>query len=430
MDNLAPATVTEGAASGNTVSWTASVDDRTVGYVNYKGFAIPIAGVTSYEVLGGSSQDALELIATVGAGASSFEGSDLPAFLRVDALDLDNRTMGTVFPGPAGGVHRPVTADGRVLFIVAGLNSQTPYTVDFEDFIAFAQSFNAQSGQPGFNPGADTNDNGVVDFADFIAFAGVFGLSADPPAGPAAKPIISAPGVNENAEISLRLGSDRVLVGETVSVDVSLANAEALVGYQFVVNYDTDKFEFVGAAPAEQDLLASTGGETPLFHTWADQGEVTVANAVINGSAVSGGGDIVRLTFKVLREFEEQARFEVANGIVADPSQLSNQAVVAGVLDIQSTPTEFSLLQNFPNPFNPETTIQYNLAESADVTLHIYNVVGQVVRTLVAERQSAGRYRVQWSGMDDRGVSVSSGIYFYEIRAGKNKDVRKLMLLK
>jgi flagellar hook assembly protein FlgD len=70
------------------------------------------------------------------------------------------------------------------------------------------------------------------------------------------------------------------------------------------------------------------------------------------------------------------------------------------------------------------------LAESADVTLHIYNVVGQVVRTLVAERQSAGRYRVQWSGMDDRGVSVSSGIYFYEIRAGKNKDVRKLMLLK
>jgi hypothetical protein len=222
-----------------------------------------------------------------------------------------------------------------------------------------------------------------------------------------------------------------VLVGETVSVDVSLANVQALMGYQFALNYDTDKFEFVGAAPAEQDLLTSTGGETPLFHTWSDNaGEITVANAVINGSSVSGGGDIVRLTFKVLREFEDNARFEVANGLIADPSQLSNPAVVAGVLDIQSTPTEFALLQNFPNPFNPETTIQYNLAESADVTLHIYNVVGQVVRTLVAERQSAGRYRVQWSGMDDRNVPVSSGIYFYEIRAGKNKDVRKLMLLK
>jgi flagellar hook assembly protein FlgD len=104
--------------------------------------------------------------------------------------------------------------------------------------------------------------------------------------------------------------------------------------------------------------------------------------------------------------------------------------VVAGVLNIQSTPTEFALLQNFPNPFNPETTIQYNLSESADVTLQIYNVVGQVVRTLVAERQAAGRYRVQWSGSDDRGVPVSSGIYFYKVSAGKFQDVRKLMLLK
>lgn len=427
IDNIAPATVTEGAANGNTVSWTASVDDRTVGYVNYQGFAIPIAGVTSYEIMGSSSQEGtFELVATVGPGASSYEGSNLPAFLRVDALDLDNRAMGTAFPTGGTDILWKEGPGGRTLYLM--VVGSTPNTVDFEDFIAFAQAFNTTPESPTWNINADTNSDGVVNFPDFIAFAGVFGLTAVD--APATKPIINAPGVNENAEFSLRLGSDRVLVGETVSVDVSLANAEALVGYQFVVNYDTDKFEFVGAAPAEQDLLASTGGETPLFHTWADQGEVTVANAVINGSAVSGGGDIVRLTFKVLREFEEQARFEVANGIVADPSQLSNQAVVAGVLDIQSTPTEFSLLQNFPNPFNPETTIQYNLAESADVTLHIYNVVGQVVRTLVAERQSAGRYRVQWSGMDDRGVPVSSGIYFYEIRAGKNKDVRKLMLLK
>jgi flagellar hook assembly protein FlgD len=56
--------------------------------------------------------------------------------------------------------------------------------------------------------------------------------------------------------------------------------------------------------------------------------------------------------------------------------------------------------------------------------------VGQVVRTLVAEPQSAGRYQVRWNGMDDRGVPVSSGIYFYQIAAGKFQDVRKLMLLK
>jgi len=205
---------------------------------------------------------------------------------------------------------------------------------------------------------------------------------------------------------------------------------QALMGYGFVLNYDADKFEFVSAVPATQDLMKSTGSETPLFSSWNDNGKVSVANAMIDGSAISGGGEIVSLTFKVLREFEDQARFEIAEGLVFDPQQLSNPAVVAGVLDLQSTPTEFALLQNFPNPFNPETTISYNLAESGDVSLRIYNVVGQVVRTLVAERQSAGRYQVRWNGADDRGVPVSSGIYFYQITAGKNQDVRKLMLLK
>jgi len=242
--------------------------------------------------------------------------------------------------------------------------------------------------------------------------------------------VILPPGVNENAEFSLRLGSDRVVVGETVSVDVALANVQSLVGFGFTLDYDASNFEFVEAVAADQDLLKSTGGETPLFFQQSEAGQVTVANAVVNGAEVSGGGDIVRLTFRVLQEFEQDARFEVAEGLVFDPSQLSNPAVVAGVLNIQSTPSEFALLQNFPNPFNPETTIGYNLAESADVSLHIYNVVGQVVRTLVAEPQSAGRYQVRWNGMDDRGVPVSSGIYFYQVSAGKFQDVRKLMLLK
>jgi hypothetical protein len=301
-------------------------------------------------------------------------------------------------------------------------------TVGFPDFIAFAGAFGTQTGDEKFNLQADTDDSGDVGFTDFINFAGSFGQTA---VGPATKPVILPPGVNENAEFSLSLGSERVLAGEIVSVDVSLANVQSLVGYGFVLNYEADKFEFVDAAAADQDLLKSTGGETPVFFKQSEKaGQISIANAVVNGSEVSGGGDIVRLTFRVLQEFQQDARFEVAQGLVFDPQQLSNPAVVAGVLNIQSTPTEFALLQNFPNPFNPETTIGYNLAESADVTLHIYNVVGQVVRTLVAEPQSAGRYQVRWNGMDDRGVPVSSGIYFYQVSAGKFQDVRKLMLLK
>ena len=317
-----------------------------------------------------------------------------------------------------------VDENGDPVYLISSENM----TVDVTDFLAFVSSLGQSTGDADYNPQADVNDDGTVDVEDFLIFITSFGKTAT---GPATKPLVLAPGVNQNAEFALSLGSDRVLAGELVAVDVSLANVEALMGYGFTLNYDVTKFEFVSVAQADEDLLASTGGET-LFHHVPGNGQVEVATGLYNGTAVSGGGDIVRFVFRVLYEFEDNARFEIANGLVFDPSQLQNPAVVAGVLELQSTPREFALHQNFPNPFNPDTTIKYDLAESADVTLQIYNVLGQVVRTLVAsEAQSAGRYQIRWNGMDERGVPVSSGIYFYQIAAdGKFSDVRKLMLLK
>lgn len=318
-----------------------------------------------------------------------------------------------------------VDADGNAVYVITSENM----TVDSMDYAAFLAAWGSSEGDANYNVQADVNDDGMVDSVDYALFIATWGKTA---VGPASKPIVLAPGVNENAEFSLSLGSERVVAGELVAVDVSLANVAALMGYGFTLNYETDNFEFVSVAPADGDLLKSTGGDTPLFHHIAGDGQVEVVNGMVNGSAVSGGGDIVRFVFRVLREFEDNARFEIANGLVFDPSQLQNPAVVAGVLELQSTPREFALHQNFPNPFNPDTTIKYDLAESADVTLQIYNVLGQVVRTLVAsEAQNAGRYQIRWNGMDDRGVPVSSGVYFYQITAGgKFQQVQKLMLLK
>ena len=210
-----------------------------------------------------------------------------------------------------------------------------------------------------------------------------------------------------------------------------MANAKELNGFGLELMYDADKFEFVSAVPAENDMLKSQGGETPLFKNWPEEGRVSVVNAIIDAGSVGGEGALVTFTFKVLREFDDNARFEIAQGVVFDADQLQNPVVSLGALDVQSTPTEFALHQNFPNPFNPQTNIPYDLAESGDVVLRIYNLLGQEVRTLVRERQQAGRYTIQWSGMDDRGVSVSSGIYFYQVSvAGKFQDAKRLMLLK
>ncbi len=321
---------------------------------------------------------------------------------------------------------RYVDADGNDVYIVT---TAVDMEVGADDVIAAANAFGTSEGEDGFIAQADIDGDGEITLDDLLAIASHWGRVAT---GPATKPIVLAPGVNQDAEFALNLGSERVVAGELVAVDVSLANVAALMGYGFTLNYDATKFEFISVAPADENLLTSTGGEIPLFHHVAGDGQVEVATGMVNGSAVSGGGDIVQFVFRVLYEFEDNARFEIANGLVFDPSQLQNPAVVAGVLELQSTPREFALHQNFPNPFNPDTTIKYDLAESADVTLQIYNVLGQVVRTLVAsEAQNAGRYQIRWNGMDERGVPVSSGIYFYQISAdGKFSDVRKLMLLK
>ncbi len=447
VDDTAPAAATELAADAETgiITWAASADDGGMDAVMYRGHAIMIPHVTGYIIRGGASEDAMIDIGVAPAGSTTFQvplaliesliNQGLPAVLvTVTAMDGTNMTPSVPLVVELIPTRKPfVDADGGPVYVVKldRHGAMTPLLVDFEDFIAFTMAFNTDETHENWRVfvQADLNDDKMVNFDDFILFFSSYGKEATGPAGKSlVTPVL---GVNENAEFSLRLGSDRVVAGENMFVDVSLANAQALMGYGFVLHYDAEKFEFVKAVPAAEDLLKSAGGETPLFRGWSDEaGQVRVMNAIWNGSEVSGGGDIVRLVFRVLRDFEDNARFEIADGLVFDPSQSANP-LVGGVLDIQTTPTEFALLQNFPNPFNPDTTIGYELSESADVTLQIYNVVGQVVRTLIAaESQSVGRYQVRWNGMDDRGTPVSSGIYFYQISAGKFQDVRKLMLLK
>ena len=78
-----------------------------------------------------------------------------------------------------------------------------------------------------------------------------------------------------------------------------------------------------------------------------------------------------------------------------------------------TAPYTFSVAQNYPNPFNPSTTIRYQIPASGKVTLRIYNVLGQVIRTLVDDFQSAGSHAVSWNSRNDAGNAVATGVYFY-----------------
>ena len=98
--------------------------------------------------------------------------------------------------------------------------------------------------------------------------------------------------------------------------------------------------------------------------------------------------------------------------------------------DESNVPLSFSLKQNFPNPFNSETVMEYFLPKESQVKITIYNLLGQRVKTILDQRESAGHKRVIWDGKNEKGETLSSGIYFYRIEAGEFAQAKKMVLLK
>jgi hypothetical protein len=96
----------------------------------------------------------------------------------------------------------------------------------------------------------------------------------------------------------------------------------------------------------------------------------------------------------------------------------------------RAIPTAYALNANYPNPFNPTTNISFALPIDSRVSLKIYNVAGQLVRTLVNETMAAGIHTVTWDGANSNGEKVASGIYFYKINAGDFSKTMKMVMTK
>ena len=99
-------------------------------------------------------------------------------------------------------------------------------------------------------------------------------------------------------------------------------------------------------------------------------------------------------------------------------------------IELKAVPDEFALHNNYPNPFNPVTTMLFDLPEAGHTRLIIYDLMGRQVQTLVDKPMTAGYYRQQWDGRNTMGQMVSGGIYFYQIQTNGFTRTRKMLLLK
>jgi hypothetical protein len=169
-------------------------------------------------------------------------------------------------------------------------------------------------------------------------------------------------------------------------------------------------------------LTVDAIGVAPLQFRWQRNGI-----DLQNSERISGSDSDTLTIFGTVFGDAGEYRVIVTNGAGADTSNIAILAVIpaSSVTYRQGIPDVFALHQNFPNPFNPSTYIRYDIPKESDVTLEIYNVLGQRISVLVREYQQAGYYNVHF----DAG-HLSSGVYFYRVQAGEFTDVRKLMLIR
>jgi hypothetical protein len=213
-------------------------------------------------------------------------------------------------------------------------------------------------------------------------------------------------------------GSGEIRVMADLEVPVAAA--------QLQINYDPDKVSF------EVPALSERSGHFWVQHRDDGTGKLYVVLFNMSNDPISvGEGNILSLPVTLSPGAEDDFGIELKEVALAD-----ERAALIPVGDLVSRPVAFELGQNYPNPFNPSTTIKFTLPSLGDgggalpTSLKIYNVLGEVVRTLVDEPMAPGVHHEVWDGRDDQGSRVASGIYFYRLRTGDFVQTKKMVLMK
>jgi hypothetical protein len=215
----------------------------------------------------------------------------------------------------------------------------------------------------------------------------------------------------------------RVHSGSRVRVPVQIEDTTDLTAGGFRIAYDSTRLN--PTAVVSTPLLS----DYYIRYNWQLRDEIRVA--FVGLPKIKKGGTLFDLEFDVLDEQDDKPiplRF-----ISVDLANSLNVFTRDGKIEI--LPEKTVLLPNYPNPFNPGTWLPYKLAKDSDIIIKVYNVSGQLIRTLDLGNQNTGFYLTKakapyWDGRDSEGSKVSSGVYYYTLQAGDFKATRKMVIIK
>ena len=264
-------------------------------------------------------------------------------------------------------------------------------------------------------------------------FSGFFGFARD------AKYEVFQPSIN----FLFSTDVPEINVGDTFTVHLKTENIDDLAGLQTDIVFNPAVLTALGVS--EGDFLKQDGGDTFFASGTIDNttGKITGVQGVqLSKGEMNRYGTLLSVRFTAVANGESQLTVDnfqagTRRGEKIRAMPLEFTIIVGGNTPAAPAwrPDETALLHNYPNPFNPETWIPYQLAESAEVTVHIYAASGVLVRTLALGHQPAGIYQhrsraVYWDGKNEVGESVASGVYFYTLTAGDFAATRKMLIRK
>jgi hypothetical protein len=381
-----------------------------------------VAGVEGYNIYRKAGASEFDLAGTVSAGQTSFNDNTVFNGLRysytVSPFDADNVTGSEIERTSMAIRNNVKDASGNLVMGLFGADN----SVGFDDFFIFADFFGQTAADVAFDPAFDLSQNNRIDLDDFFVFADYFGRGVNS----ASRVVPMLAGLNSDVSLTPLAASESLPgIGEELTIAVGLEDFIELRGYGLSLNYDSEVFELVGTK-VEDNLL----GEGSLAQPQVITGQDGKSSIIAFGETAVDGDLGLSLVFRTKIE-TEGSYIEITGGQLVDGANGVNNLRGPVSVMVETRPEVYALDDNYPNPFNPETMIKYQLPEAGLVTLEVYNMLGQLVRTLVNEHQSAGHYRMRWDATNDKGQSLSSGMYFYHVNAGQEfQSTKKMLLLK
>ena len=320
----------------------------------------------------------------------------------------------------------PQPAGSEETFKVMGLS---PFTIYYfalktaDEVPNWSDLSNVAVGKTTSKTGDVSGDETVSAYDAALILRYVVGLIDEFPVDGMVSPSTTAP---RNYVFSLP--SLTVKTGARIQVPIAINDATGLVAGGITLKFNPNFLKPIKATP--DMALNGAFWKANLDLT----GEVRCAFASAFGNAsydTEGQSNLLVVEFEVLPNTEGKT-----SPLILDNVTLSDSLTITKINGSVTVLTpNFALLQNFPNPFNPETWIPYQLAQDGDVVIRIYNQNGRMIRSLYLGKQNAGIYVTRekaayWDGRDGTDERVASGIYYYTLRAGNSSATRKMVIVK